>query len=201
VLPVFIVVALCAGLVIVALLFAGAPALAGQRVGRVVLLAGLVVLPLLLSVGSVSSGVAESSQTRFCLSCHEMQGHGRSLFVDDKHALAAVHYQDRLIERDTTCYACHKDYALFGDLKAKLNGLRHVWAHYVRGVPAKIALYERYPNANCLHCHDDSRAFLENPAHGPVREGLQAGSLSCLSCHHVAHDMAKVEARQFWQAR
>jgi cytochrome c-type protein NapC len=201
VLPVSIVVALGAGAAIVALLFAGTRALAAQRVGRLVLLAGLVVLPLLLSAGNVSYGVAESSQTRFCLSCHEMQGHGKSLFVDNKQALAAVHYQDRLIERDTTCYSCHKDYALFGDLKAKLNGLRHVWAHYVRGVPAKIALYQPYPNANCLHCHDDSRPFLENSAHRPVLDALQAGQRSCLTCHQIAHDMAKVDAGLFWQAR
>ena len=200
-LPISIVIALCAGLAIVGLLFSGAPALAAQRVGHMVLLVGLVVLPLLLSAGNLSYGVAESSQTRFCLSCHEMQAHGRSLFVDDRKALAAVHYQDRLIERDRTCYTCHKDYALFGDFKAKLNGLRHVWAHYVKGVPAKIALYAPYPNANCLHCHDDSRAFLENPAHRPVLGLLTAGSLSCLGCHRVAHDMRKVDAHQFWQAQ
>lgn len=200
-LPVSIVFALGFGVAIAALLFLGATALAGQRVGRVVLLVGLVVLPLLLSIGNASYGVAESSQTRFCLSCHEMQRHGKSLFVDDKQALAAVHYQNRLVERDSTCYSCHKDYALFGDLKAKLNGLRHVWAHYVSGAPEKLALYQPYPNANCLHCHDDARRFVEKPAHQPVLEAVQSGSMSCLACHRVAHDMNKVDAHQFWQAR
>jgi cytochrome c-type protein NapC len=199
-LPVFVVAALGVGVLVAVLLRASTNTLAAQRVGRVVLLIGLVALPLLLSVGNLSYGVAESSQTRFCLSCHEMQRHGKSLFVDDKQALAAVHYQNRLVERDSTCYSCHKDYALFGDVKAKLNGLRHVWAHYVRGVPDKIALYQPYPNANCLHCHDDARRFVENPAHRPVLEAVQAGSTSCLGCHRVAHDMAKVDAGRFWQA-
>ena len=104
-----------------------------------------------------------------------MQRHGKSLFVDDKHALAAVHYQNRLVERDSICYSCHKDYALFGDVKAKLNGLRHVWAHYVAGVPASLALYQPYPNANCLHCHDDARRFVEHPPHRPVIDALQSG--------------------------
>jgi len=200
-LPTSIIIALAAGIAIVALLLFGANTLVAQRTGRVVLLVGLVALPLLLSAANVSYGIAESSQTRFCLSCHEMQRHGKSLFVDNKQALSAVHYQNRLIERDTTCYSCHKDYAMFGDVKAKLNGLRHVWAHYVTGVPEKLALYHPYANANCLHCHDDARRFLEQPAHQPVLEAVQSGSLSCLTCHRVAHDMNKVDAHSFWQAR
>jgi predicted CXXCH cytochrome family protein len=167
-LPISIVVALAAGVAIVVLLRAGAAVLAAQRVGRVVLLVGLVATPLLLSAGNLSYGVAESSQTRFCLSCHEMQRYGKSLFVDDKQALSAVHYQNRLVERDSTCYSCHKDYGLFGDAKAKLNGLRHVWAHYVRGVPEKIALYKPFPNANCLHYA------------GPLSH---MGGTQCTSCH------------------
>jgi len=200
-LPIYMVVALGSGVTIVTLLLAGTNVLVAQRTGRLVLLVGLVGLPLLLSAGNLSYGVAESSQTRFCLSCHEMQRYGKSLFVDDKQALAAVHYQNRLVDRDVTCYACHKDYALFGDVKAKVNGLRHVWAHYVRGVPDKIALYQPYPNANCLHCHDDARRFLEKPPHRPVLDALQSGSLSCLGCHRVAHDMGKVDAHSFWQAQ
>jgi cytochrome c-type protein NapC len=199
-LPTQLIVALVAGIAIVALLFVGARPLAAQTVGRVVLLVGLVALPLLLSVGNISYGVSESSTTRFCLSCHEMQRHGKSLFADNRQALAAVHYQNRLVDRDTVCYSCHKDYAMFGDVKAKLNGLRHVWAHYIAGVPKKIELYQPYPNSNCLHCHDDSRRFVDGVAHRPVLDALYAGTTSCLSCHRIAHDMAKVDADELWQA-
>ena len=201
VLPIPIVIALAVGLLVLALCYFGGPTLAKAHAGRLALLVGVVVLPVLLSVGNLTFGFHESSQTRFCLSCHEMQRHGQSLFVDDKRALAATHYQNRLIDRDTVCYSCHKDYALFGDARAKLNGLRHVWAHYVTGVPAKLALYRPYASANCLHCHDDARRFREQPAHVPVMEQLTSGGLACLSCHRVAHDMAKVEARELWQAR
>ena len=200
-LPVPVILALAAGIGIVALLFFGAGILAGHTVGRLVLLVGLLALPLLLSAANFSYGVHQSSRTQFCLSCHEMQDHGKSLFVDSKQALAAFHYQNRLVDRDTVCYSCHKDYAMFGDVKAKLNGLRHVWAHYVAGVPKKIELYQPYPNSNCLHCHDDMRRFVEGPAHKPVLSALYAGTTSCLSCHRVAHDMAKVEAGDFWQAQ
>jgi len=200
-LPAQLIVALVAGLAIVGLLFVGARALAGQTVGRIVLLTGLIVLPLLLTAGNISSGFHRSSTTTFCLSCHEMRDYGKSLFVDSRQALAAVHYQNRLVDRETVCYSCHKDYAMFGDVTAKLNGLRHVWAHYVAVVPKTIALYKPYPNSNCLHCHDDMRRFVESPVHRPILDALYAGTTSCLSCHRVAHDKAKVEAGQFWQAQ
>jgi cytochrome c-type protein NapC len=200
-LPLQLIVALVVGLAVVALLFVGARTLAGQTVGRLVLLVGLVALPLLLSVGNISYGFHQSSTTAFCLSCHEMKDYGKSLFVDNRQALAAVHYQNRFVDRETVCYSCHKDYALFGDVTAKLNGLRHVWAHYIAGVPKKIELYKPYPNSNCLHCHDDMRRFVEGPAHKPIMSALYAGTTSCLQCHRIAHDMAKVQAGDFWQAQ
>jgi cytochrome c-type protein NapC len=201
VLPTFVIAALLAGLAIVALLYFGAGALSQHRWGRLALLIGIVALPLLVSAGSVSSGVRESSRTRFCLSCHEMQRYGMSLFADNRTALAAAHYQNRLVERDSTCYSCHTDYAMFGDVKAKLNGLRHVWVHYFKKVPEKISLYQPYPSSNCLHCHEDARRFVEAASHRPILGALYDGSTSCLGCHNVAHDMKAVEAHQLWQAK
>jgi cytochrome c-type protein NapC len=200
VLPAAIIVALAVGLAIAALLYAGAGTLATLRWGRIVLLVGVVALPLLTSVASVSYGVRESSSTHFCLSCHEMQRHGKSLFADNPKALAAAHYQNRLIDRQKTCYACHADYGLFGDVRAKLDGLRHVWVHYLGQVPERISLYRPYQTRNCLHCHDDGRRFQEAPAHRPILGQLSDGTTSCLACHNVAHDLAGVAAGHFWQA-
>jgi cytochrome c-type protein NapC len=200
-LPPFVIIALAAGIAIAALLFFGAGVLSSQTVGRLVLLVGLVAVPLLVSVANLSYGIHESSRTHFCLSCHEMKDHGKSLFVDSKQAVAAFHYQNRLVDRDTVCYSCHKDYGMFGDVTAKLNGLRHVWAHYIAGVPKKIELYRPYPNSNCLHCHEDARSFVDGVAHRPVLAALTSGTMSCLACHRIAHDMAKVEAADFWQAQ
>ena len=97
-----------------------------------------------------------------------MQSYGKSLFVDNRKALPAVHFQDRLVDRDNACFACHTDYAMFGDVKAKLNGLKHVYVHYLGKVPEKMELYQPYPNYNCLHCHEDARGFVEAPAHQGV---------------------------------
>jgi cytochrome c-type protein NapC len=201
VLPTYIVVALTVGLAVVGLLYFGAASVAGSRWGRVALLVGVVALPLLLSAGTVSYGLRKSTETSFCLSCHEMQQYGTSLFADNRAALSAVHYQNRLIDRGSTCYSCHADYAMFGDIKAKLNGLRHVWVHYFAKPPDKIALYQPYPSANCLHCHDDARRFLEGPAHQPVLDIIYQGKVSCLDCHNLAHDLKAREAHKLWQAR
>ena len=189
------------GLAILALLYFAAGTLAENHWGRVALLVGVVLLPVLLSGGALSYGFHESSRTRFCLSCHEMQRYGVSLFADNRSALSAVHYQNRLIDRDSTCYSCHADYAMFGDAKAKLNGLRHVWVHYFGKIPDRIALYQPYPTANCLHCHDDARRFLEAAPHQPVLDALYAGKASCLGCHTTAHDKQAVESHKLWQAK
>ena len=174
--------------------------LIANQAGRWLLLFSVALAPLTLIGAGVTVGVHESSRTSFCMSCHEMDAYGQSLFVDNPQALSAVHYQKRLIDRDSTCFSCHTDYAMFGDEKAKLNGLRHVWVHYFGTAPAKIALYQPYPNHNCLHCHDDARNYLEKAPHLANRAALQSGSLSCLSCHAVFHDLAGVTAGHFWVA-
>lgn len=201
VLPYLVIIALVAGLAIVALSFFGIASLSQSRWGRLALLVGIVGLPLLVSGGSLSAGFHQSSQTSFCLSCHEMQRYGASLFADNRAALSAAHYQNRFVDRDSTCYSCHADYALFGDAKAKLNGLRHVWVHYFGKVPDKIALYQPYRSANCLHCHEDARRFVEAPPHQPILASLYEGTTSCFGCHNVAHDMKAVDERKLWQAK
>jgi cytochrome c-type protein NapC len=175
--------------------------LVATRWGRRSLVLVAALLPVAATTGALRAGVKESSQTRFCLSCHEMRDYGKSLFVDDRKSLPAVHYQNRLIDRDTACYSCHTDYALFGDVKAKVNGLKHVWVHYLRKVPDKIELYQPYANANCLHCHEDARRFVEAAPHQPVIDRVRAGELKCMGCHNVDHDLKAVGARHFWQAQ
>ena len=172
---VLMIVIVAAVMALVLILAAAAGQLSTQRVGRWVLLVGLALIPLVLTGSGVAVGVRRSSQTEFCLSCHEMEPYGKSLFVNNPDSLVAAHYQQRLIERDSTCFACHTDYALFGDAKAKLNGLRHVWVHYFGVVPEKMALYQPYPNYNCLHCHDDARGYLEVEPHREFRAELRAG--------------------------
>jgi cytochrome c-type protein NapC len=190
--------AVLAGLVVLVTFFWAWDELIVKRGGRLVLLAGACILPLIVSGGGVALGVENSGRTTFCLECHEMQDYGKSLFADNRQALAAVHYQDRQINRKHTCYACHTNYALFGDIKAKLNGLRHVWVHYLGEIPQPVKIYEPYPNNNCLHCHDDARRYLQAPEHKGKFDDFAHDRQSCLECHNVAHDMQAVKEGRFW---
>lgn len=190
--------ALIVALLVAALGLVGFRQLARSVWGRVALLVAAALLPVSVSLAGLRGGVTESSRTRFCLGCHEMQNHGRSLFVENPKALAAVHYQNRLVDRDTACYSCHTDYAMFGDIKAKLSGLRHVSVHYFGTIPDRFALYKPYSNNNCLHCHEDGRRFIEAVPHQPIMAKLQSGETSCLGCHNVAHDMEKVKGEMLW---
>jgi hypothetical protein len=81
-----------------------------------------------------------------------------------------------------------------------VNGLRHVWVHYTRSIPEKIALYQPYAASNCLKCHDDGRRFQEAPGHAAVLRELVEGRRSCLGCHTPAHDMTSVAEGHLWQA-
>ncbi|MDZ4696141.1 MAG: NapC/NirT family cytochrome c [Deltaproteobacteria bacterium] len=189
---------LCLALAVLAWIWV--PRFALSHSGRWLVLISVAILPVGISAAGLTVQLRTSSQTTFCLSCHPMQEYGRTLFVDNRKALAAVHYQERSIERDKTCFACHTDYAMFGNMKAKLNGLRHVWVQYVGKVPEKLALYQPYPNHNCLHCHEDARGYVENPVHKPFFAELSANTRSCLQCHNVAHDKKAAADGHFWQA-
>jgi cytochrome c-type protein NapC len=182
------------------MLYFSSERLVASRAGRLAMLLGVALLPSVALVGGASYAYEESSTTEFCLSCHEMDNHGKSLFVDDTTALPAVHYQKRLVDRDHACFACHTDYAMFGDVKAKINGLRHVWVHYLGEAPETLELYAPYSNANCLHCHDDARSFVEAAVHHDHLDALYTGEQSCLQCHAKGHALDQVEQGNFWLA-
>ncbi len=172
--------------------------LAGSKPGWLAATFTICALPLLATGGGATYAVHASSSTEFCLACHEMGDYGRSLFIDDSAVLPATHYQNRLVERDHACYACHTDYAMWGDLAAKLNGLQHVYVHYLGEIPDAIELYQPYPNDNCLHCHADARRYTESLAHRDRLDALARGETSCLSCHSKGHALDQVDEGNFW---
>jgi len=149
-------------------------------------------LPVLFAVSAIQANLTHMKRVEFCGSCHVMQNHVASLTYDDDEPLASVHYRNNYVEQDHACYSCHVGYAMFGPAKAKANGLRHVWAFVTKADSAKIALYQPYENANCLHCHGTSQRFLEVEDH-TAEEGFVArvnsGELSCLNagCHDEGH--------------
>jgi nitrate/TMAO reductase-like tetraheme cytochrome c subunit len=175
------------------------PSLVEARGGRILAFLALCVLPLLMTGIGVSAQVEHSKSTAFCLSCHVMEPYGRSLHVDDSSWVPAQHYQNNRIPRGEACFTCHTNYTLFGDYKAKLRGLRHVYVNYLGTIPEKIALYEPYNNRECLHCHAGARSFEESDLHKEIRGELAKNATSCLECHDTIHNVHGLAGVKTWK--
>jgi cytochrome c-type protein NapC len=173
--------------------------------GRIFAFVALILAPIAAGLAGLSAHMERSKTVAFCLSCHPMEKYGRSLRIDDVTHLAAAHYQYNRVPRETACFACHTNYTMFGDYKAKLEGLHHVWVQYFGKVPPpeEIKLYQPFNNRECLHCHEGARSFLEAVPHKNADGGIAAirsHRLSCLGkgCHDVVHDLAHVDSLPQW---
>src|SRR6266849_3856832 len=190
---------------LVTVLFAR-PALTQTREGKILAFCALFLFPLLSSGIGFSTHMEHSKTTAFCLSCHIMEPYGKSLRVDDSQHLAAAHFQNHRVPADEPCYTCHTNYAMFGGIKAKLGGLRHIYVYYLGKPPApeNIRLYEPYTNRECLHCHAGARSFEEGAVHAAdpdLLPAVKANKVSCVSsgCHAVVHDVGSLKDAKFWK--
>lgn len=195
-------VVLGASLALVALLVAR-PALMRTREGKILGFAGLFLFPVVCGAVGFSMQMEHTKETKFCLSCHIMEPYGKSLLVDDSHYLPAAHYQNHRVPADEACYTCHTDYVLYGGIRAKWRGLRHVWVQYIGKPPAPqdIRLYTAYNNRECLHCHLGARSFEESAVHSALRDNLVNNQISCVSigCHDTVHNVATLGEMKLWK--
>jgi len=173
------------------------PGLTAARGGKMLAFVGYFVLPVAALWGGYQLHMEHSKSTKFCMSCHVMEPYGQTLLLEDSDYVAASHYQNRRIDRDHACFTCHTNYTLFGDYKAKLGGLRHVWVYYAGQIPEKIELYEPYQNRECLHCHGGARSFVE--AHAEDLPSLESNETSCLDCHDQFHPVDQVAELAKWE--
>ena len=169
--------------------------------GRLLGMVAFAMLPGLVLAGGLGSHLERSKTTSFCLSCHVMEPYGKSLLVDDSERLAAAHFQNRRIDREHACYTCHTTYTMYGPVKAKVAGLRHIWRYYVAGYPEKLELREPYQNRECLHCHGGARSYEESDAHADDLADLAANKTSCLECHSEAHGVDSLATSPAWKER
>ena len=180
------------------------PSVTATRGGKILAFVSLLVFPTLAgSLGAVEH-LEHSKSTAFCLSCHVMQDYGRSLRIDDRSYLPAVHFQNNLVPRDQACYTCHTNYTMYGDLRSKLRGLNHVYVQYLGRIPSPLKLYQPYHNRECLHCHLGARSFEEGAAHTQDPKTLpmiKANQLSCSStdCHNFVHRVDRLNESKFWK--
>jgi cytochrome c-type protein NapC len=182
------------------------PAVTATRIGKILVFLVLFFLPIFCGVMGVSDEINRSESTAFCLSCHTMDSWGKSLYIDDPNHIPAAHFQNHRVPPDMACYSCHTDYALFGTLRVKLAGLRHVYIYYLGTPPApeSVKLYEPFNNRECLHCHLGARSFEEGATHNAdpaTLPAIKSNVLSCMSsgCHNLTHDISNLKTAKFWK--
>ena len=163
----------------------------------------LFVFPLLASSAAGKAHLERSKSTSFCLSCHVMEQYGRSLHIDDLDHVPAKHFQNNRVPRESACYSCHTTYTMYGNLSAKLRGLKHLYVQYLGKIPDRVALYTPYNNRECLHCHAGMRKYEETSSHHKSEDMLAraaANELSCVSgnCHDIVHDVGNLLDAPIW---
>jgi hypothetical protein len=180
------------------------PSLTSTAGGKMLAFLMLFLLPLLCLGIGVNSEIERSKSTQFCLSCHVMEPYGRSLHVDDPNYLAAAHFQNHRVPAEEACYTCHTNYAMFGGVRAKLHGLRHVYVQYLGTIKQPIHLYDPYNNRECLHCHLGARSFEEGAVHNAdpdLLPAVKADKISCVSsgCHDTVHNTSQLDKAKLWK--
>ncbi|HXC51541.1 MAG TPA: NapC/NirT family cytochrome c [Candidatus Limnocylindrales bacterium] len=153
---------------------------------KIILLFVILIVPAVLSAVTTKLAFSRAERVEFCASCHTMTPWINDVTGADGDSLAHEHFSRRLIQHDQ-CYTCHSDYGFLGPLQAKLKGVRHLIAFYI-DPDRKVELYGKFPNANCLQCHAEGKAFLEDSNHEPV-EDLLSGKDLCVDCHDTAHNV------------
>jgi cytochrome c-type protein NapC len=178
------------------------PSLTATRGGKISAFIAFFLLPVLTMFAAGSEHIERSKQTTFCVSCHVMEPYGKSLSVDDPQYVPAAHFQNHRIPVDEACYTCHTDYALYGGVRAKLRGLRHIYIQYLGHPPApdQIRLYTPYNNRECLHCHLGARSFMSNAVHMAILDSLKTNEMSCITsgCHDTIHNVGALDKVKFW---
>jgi cytochrome c-type protein NapC len=179
------------------------PGITATKGGKILAFVAFLIFPLLSGGMGVSQHLEHSKSTKFCTSCHVMEDYGLSLRIDDRSYIPAVHYQNNLVPRENACYTCHTDYAMYGDFRSKIRGLKHVYAQYLSTPAQPIKLYTPYNNRECLHCHLGSRSFEEGATHNMEPETLpkvKANELGCTStgCHEMVHNVSGLKDVTFW---
>src|SRR3990167_9972213 len=129
-----------------------------------------------------SYNLDRSKSVQFCAGCHQMDQHVANVTDPESKSLAAKHFKRYWVNKNT-CYTCHTDYSLFGPVKAKMNGLVHMYYAYFTGIKEdEIEIYKPYPDHNCLQCHE-TRRFDKVEEHGE-----RGPDERCVDCHDDVHE-------------
>ena len=198
--PLFILFVLLETTIVLLIVLMTRSSFTATPAGKILGFLAFCALPILCGFWGLNEHLERSKQTAFCLSCHIMAPYGRSLYASDAAYIPAMHYQNHRIPADEACYTCHTDYAMYGTVRVKLHGLRHIYVQYFGKPSDPIHLYDPYNNRECLHCHEGARSF-ENDTHLALLDQLKSNQLSCVSsgCHDTIHNAASIDRVKMWR--
>jgi len=168
---------------------------------KVVLLFGIGVFPITTAMTGNYIGFEATTKREFCGSCHVMKPYQLDSEDMKSTSLAARHARNDMFG-EANCYACHADYGMFGTIKTKAGGMRHVYEytfHYrnmsLEEAREKIHIRKPFKNSTCMHCHSTENPGWNNvKEHGSLADRVRIGEVSCLGegCHGPAHPFSKV---------
>jgi cytochrome c-type protein NapC len=170
------------------------------RSTKIILLFGIGLLPIGAAMSGNYAGFEATKARRFCGSCHVMTPYSNDSADPKSETLAARHGRNEMFGHEN-CYACHADYGMFGTVKTKIGGMRHVYEYIfnfrntsLEEARRTIHIRQPFKNATCMHCHST-----ENPTwnaladHSSTLDRVRSGEVSCASagCHGPAHPWTK----------
>lgn len=171
-----------------------------DRTTKIILLAGIGVLPLGTAMTGNVAGFEATKARRFCGSCHVMTPYRDDSENLQSTSLASRHARNHLFGEEN-CYACHADYGMFGTVVTKAGGMRHVYEYvfHFRNTSleeARRTIHIRKPfqNSTCMHCHStEGPSWNGIKEHASLLERVRDGTVSCASsgCHGPAHPFSK----------
>jgi len=191
-----ILIALIVVTIALAAVFLVRSSITAGATGKILAFVSLCALPALCIGVGMSFQNQRSKQTRFCISCHELQG--ASLHLLNPNYIPAHHFQDHLVPPDRACFTCHTDYAIYGPFRDKLKGLWNMGIQYMSTPPKTIHIPGGYNNLECLQCHAGSRDFEEHLKSMAPIALLMTNKVSCISCHNLIHNVSEVNHMKMW---
>ncbi len=129
----------------------------------------------------------------FCGSCHAMQPFVAGLADQQSEGRAAAHAQHAR-NRENQCNTCHTENDKLCGVRAKIRGMRHLFAYYTGGEKGRPELYEPFLNGNCLSCHGQGTTYWAVEDHAENQDEILTEDVSCLDCHGPSHPQEEYDA-------
>lgn len=195
----WIVIALLA----VAVIAAAVAALVRGRLPDALSYPVLMALPLFAYLLGDLQVLEESKHVEFCGSCHETMSPLVDALQHDGEYLASIHFRRGAVPHESACYRCHGGYGIWGGVRAKTAGLRHMLHTVTGNFEFPLQKVGTFDIASCLDCHAQALPFRDaDPHRDPdLQKALLSGEMGCTGlCHPDPHPQTALDGAAAWKA-